>query len=473
MRTIVSFLMAVLPLSIFAQTPMSIETLSNLTYARAAHQQIVISPDKFLVIGGHVNGFNLTKNAELYNASTKLWETVVANDNRDMGFIAKLHSGKYLIGGGCSRALGVGQLATSEIYDPTTNSFTPAASMAVARTNANAATLSDGRVLVVGNWYNSAGIAEVYNPTTNSFTSTGACLVERAYPVIIPTNDGGAIVCGGTGTRGGEPARYIFEKYNPTTNAFTELSNTLFGDETSWNIASYVPTLTQQFKLPNGKYAVLVYDKAITKARLISIDPETNEIAEIVTQKPISLTDDQNPGVTFGCARTPLINQAQNLLHILQQGGSTSNIILRMVTINLATGSVNTAQMDGFNFSVASSNVSMLDNGNILFTAGNKFDNFTLANNAFILTPATYVETSTTNINKNEITARWNKQANAFTLSVQAKEIRLYDINGQLIAQTSNSNTISSTAQAPGVYLLKVTPINTSKTELIKAIKYE
>jgi hypothetical protein len=60
--------------------------------------------------------------------------------------------------------------------------------MNVARTNACATTLKDGRVLVVGNWYNSADYAEIYDPLANTFTLTGACLKARAWPVIIPTD---------------------------------------------------------------------------------------------------------------------------------------------------------------------------------------------------------------------------------------------------------------------------------------------
>ena len=135
MKTILSLLAALLPMFLFSQTSMSIENLPNLTSARSAHVQIVTSPEKFVVIGGHVNGFNLTKNAEIYNSTTKTWQIVTASDNRDMGFVAKLNNGKFLIGGGCSSTLGVGQLATTEIYNPVDNSFNAAANMNVARTN--------------------------------------------------------------------------------------------------------------------------------------------------------------------------------------------------------------------------------------------------------------------------------------------------------------------------------------------------
>ena len=390
MKTLLSFI-AFIPLFIFGQTPLSIEYLPNLNYARSQHQQIAISANKFMICGGHVNGFGITRNAEIYDASTKTWNTVLSQTSHDMGYIAKLNNGKFLIGAGCSSNSGIGQLANSEIFDPSDNSFAAAANMKVARTMATAATLKDGRVLVVGNWYASAAIAEVYDPVANTFTSTGGCLVERSLPVIIPTDDGGAIICGGIGTRGAALSRHIFEKYNPVTNTFTELATTLFNGETSWDILCYYPTLTNQYLMPNGKYAVLVYNTAGTVARLISVDPATSKIEEIVTQKPIPLADETDATKKFGCSRTLMIDHARNLLHIIQQGGTTANIVLRIVTINLKTGSVNTsAPKDGFDYSLVSSNLSMLSDGRILFTGGVKFDNFNLSNKAFIVTPETY-----------------------------------------------------------------------------------
>ena len=395
MKATITFVALLLSVVMFGQTPMTIENLPDLSSARSAHIQIVTSPNQFTVIGGHVNGFDMTKNAEIYNSSTKAWTTTPAVDFRDMSFVAKLNNGKYLIGGGCSSPLGVGQLATSEIYDPANNSFTAAANMNVARTNVSAATLKDGRVLVVGNWYNTADNAEVYDPVANTFTLTGACLVARALPVIIPTNDGGAIVCGGLGIHGGTPGAYNFEKYNPVTNSFSELTHTLFDGETSWDIGCYMPTLTQQYQLPDGKYAILVYNTVLTLARLISIDPATSQIQEIVTQKPIPIADETNPDIKFGCARTLLIDQTHKLIHIIQQASNpakTNEMILRLVTINLQTGSVNSSKMEGFDYSIVSSNVSLLEDGRILCSGGNKYDNFTLSPKACIITPATYPE---------------------------------------------------------------------------------
>lgn len=378
-----SLFLTVLCVSMHAQ--LVVEELPNLNYARVAHQQIAVGQDKFVVVGGHVNGFNLTTSSEIYNSVTKTWQLVSSKSSHDAGFIAKLNNGKYLIGGGCSSGLGVGQQSATEIFDPTDNSFTAAANMKVARTSACAATLKDGRVIVVGNWYASASNAEIYDPATNTFTLTGTCLVQRTVPIIIPTNDGGAII-GGTSTNyGATTSSFIFEKYNPTTNSFTELTRTLFDGVTSWSVgANTNGFMSNQLLMPNGKYAVLVYTNNNTKARLLSIDPETDKLEEIITKSPITLSDETT---SYGSNNFLLIDKNRNLLHIVQQGGTTSNIILRIVTVNLKTGEVNSAKKDGFDFSVVSSSLSLLPDGRILFTGGNKFDNFNMSNRAFIVTP--------------------------------------------------------------------------------------
>jgi hypothetical protein len=54
-------------------------------------------------------------------------------------------------------------LASAELYDPATGTFTPTGSMATARLNQTATLLADGRVLVVGGALTGSS-AELYWP---------------------------------------------------------------------------------------------------------------------------------------------------------------------------------------------------------------------------------------------------------------------------------------------------------------------
>jgi len=72
-------------------------------------------------------------------------------------------------------------LATAELFDPATGTWSPTGSMVFARAGAAAVTLSDGRVLIVGSSeHNVTGVdrrafdtAEIYDSTTGRFTLTG------------------------------------------------------------------------------------------------------------------------------------------------------------------------------------------------------------------------------------------------------------------------------------------------------------
>jgi hypothetical protein len=83
---------------------------------------------------------------------------------RDGASAVRLNDGRVLI-------LGGEQLTnTAELYNPGTESFTPAASMTSERSGFTATLLPDGRVLIAGGWRvvagNAVGLAsaELYEP---------------------------------------------------------------------------------------------------------------------------------------------------------------------------------------------------------------------------------------------------------------------------------------------------------------------
>ena len=67
----------------------------------------------------------------------------------------RLADGRVLAVGGLGNGTGGVYLASAEVYDPSTNAWTPAASMPQARAVHTATLLSDGRVLVAGGRTNS------------------------------------------------------------------------------------------------------------------------------------------------------------------------------------------------------------------------------------------------------------------------------------------------------------------------------
>ena len=93
---------------------------------------------------------------------------------RSSAVASPLPDGKVLIAGGYN---GSNYLATAEIFDPATNTFSAAGvgSMSTPRFDSAAAPLPDGRVLVAGGFNGTTDLAsaEVFDPKTKTFSSTG------------------------------------------------------------------------------------------------------------------------------------------------------------------------------------------------------------------------------------------------------------------------------------------------------------
>jgi len=181
--------------------------LNPLRVGRQEHEATLLDDGRVLITGGFTLGASSTDRAEVFLTAL---EQFVELDKRMVraraGHTAtKLQDGRVLLAGGWF-LIAPGQsatTATAEIFDPATNTFTATGSMTTQRADHAAALLPDGRVLItgggrlVGTFLEDLATAEVFDPTTGIFTALSQEMTHtRATHGMV--DDGlGLIVLGG------------------------------------------------------------------------------------------------------------------------------------------------------------------------------------------------------------------------------------------------------------------------------------
>ncbi len=143
---------------------------------RRSHRDILLDDGRVLITGGtaalagDVTSLSL-KSAEVYDPATGMFTPV--GDMlyaRQSHHLVKMLDGRILVvGGGAGPGL-ANPLSSMEIFDPLTNSFSPAASMTKARMTCAVSLLADGKVLLAFSWNGSVVTpeSELYDPATDT-----------------------------------------------------------------------------------------------------------------------------------------------------------------------------------------------------------------------------------------------------------------------------------------------------------------
>lgn len=181
------------------------------------HSITLLQSGKVLVTGGSFAGAqgDIRGNAEIYDPSTATFSAVSNNmsNARNGHGAALLPNGKVLLAGGRSLAWGATTVTTADLYDPATNSFAATGNITgAARSMSNnyggdAVLLPNGKVLLVGSHQDgctaSLNTSDLYNPTTGTFSAGPTMGTARQVNGATLLPDGNVFVSGGTTTQCG------------------------------------------------------------------------------------------------------------------------------------------------------------------------------------------------------------------------------------------------------------------------------
>ena len=205
-------------------------TTSNLGAARADHTATLLPNGQVLVAAGRDSSLQtISISAELYNPTNGNWTaTNNLNTARQNHTATLLSNGKVLVAGGYDRSLNVS--ASAEVYDPATGNWTVTNNLNTARYNHTATLLSNGKVLIAGGSVNVAdegsgelASAELYDPASGTWTVTGSLAAARDLTVATLLPNGKVLIACGQGNNTGPLASA--EIYDPGSGKWTSAGN--------------------------------------------------------------------------------------------------------------------------------------------------------------------------------------------------------------------------------------------------------
>ncbi len=208
-----------------------------LAEARRGHQAAILGDGRVLVAGGLANGIPLAS-AEVYDPASDTWSTVSPMSIPRLGHsLTLLADGRVLAAGGSAlesdEAAAGGQTirteASTEIFDPSTGSWSAGGAMGTARFEHTATLLGDGRVLMVGGSgptgdgedVGPLASTELYDPAADAFVGSTDMAAARTNHAAALLNDNAVIISGGAGGDNGDVSLASVEVFDSRAASWT------------------------------------------------------------------------------------------------------------------------------------------------------------------------------------------------------------------------------------------------------------
>jgi N-acetylneuraminic acid mutarotase len=201
----------------------------SMTTTRNLATATLLANGMVLVAGGVDNFGTMLASAELYDPATGTWSSTGSmHFARQFHTATLLPNGKVLVTGGFGPT---NYLASAELYDPATGSWSLTGSMAAPRYAFTATLLANGHVLVAGgannqgpNFPNALATAEVYDPGSGTWSPTGSMSGPR-YALTASLLPSGQVLAAGGYEIG---TLQTAELYDPTAGTWSSISNMNF-----------------------------------------------------------------------------------------------------------------------------------------------------------------------------------------------------------------------------------------------------
>lgn len=200
---------------------------------------VTLADGKILVAGGADGASAALGAAAIFDPAPKTWTATGALQTpRRLHTTTVLADGKVLVAGGISGSaqFPAPGLASAELFDPATGTWTATGALHQARWGHSAVPLADGTVLVAGGTTIRSGqsvralrSAEIYDPATGTWTDAAPMTDARSGHPAVVLGNGRVLVAGGTApvSRDGDAALAFCELYNADTGAWTPTGDLL------------------------------------------------------------------------------------------------------------------------------------------------------------------------------------------------------------------------------------------------------